>query len=210
MNIVNTYHIDGHTESAGTVITELIPPLNRSTDNNEPNTSVRTRITSMVYTSGATVHDLVLMRALAETTTTAAASASATSVVLTSASFVGDTIASGDYLVIQHGDGSYGLYLASALATLTVTINALSKAVNSGAKVWIMGSPTGNATYHSTLKSVASTREKYEDFVSGIFVSGFDDGSYSSDGKGEPAALYSANGTNAGTLGYINAAYCRE
>lgn len=195
--IRQAHHLFHHTEAFGTPIVDLIPP--------QPSSNIR--LTSWVYTPAGTAHDLLFMRALNKVYTTAAAVAAATSVVLDSASFCGQTIASGDYLVIEHGDGTYGFYLASALATLTVTINALSKAVNSGAAVWIMGAP-GDTSYHSTLKTIASTRMEFVDYLSGIAQGGFDDGTaYARDGIGDPALLYSANGTAAGTLNRASARY---
>jgi hypothetical protein len=210
MTIVNTFHNDYHTEASGTVITELFPPLNKSISDHTINEGVRTVLTSLSYVAAATEHDLVLMRALAETTTTAAASASATSLVVASATFVGQTVASGDYLCVQHADGTFGLHLASNLATLTITINALAKDVNSGARVWYFGSPTAEAAYHVTLKGLASTTNTFSDSLAGIFATGYDTGTYSRSGKGDPAALYSANGTNAGKLLYANGIYRRE
>jgi hypothetical protein len=179
----SAFHFDHHTQTVGTVILEVI----------QPQDGVKPRLTSLVYTPGATAHDLVFLKALNQVLTTAAAAAAATSLVLDIATFAGDTIASGDYLVVEHADGTYGAYLASALSTLTVTIGALAKAVNAGAKVFIMGNPTDS--YHQTFTSIASTRTELQDYVSGIA-----DGTYERDGAGDPALIYSANATNAGTL----------
>lgn len=184
------------TQSSGTPIIQVIPPQ----------TSRKAKLTSLVYTAGATAHDLIIMRAGNKVLTTAAQSAAGTTLVLDSASFVGQSIASGDYLIVQHSDGTYGAYLASGLSTLTVTIGALAKNVSSGAPVWIMGSIS--EAWHSTLKSIASTRLTLEDAVSGIAESGWDDGtSYARGGLGDPLMIYSANGTNAGTLDRGGASY---
>ncbi|MCI0352005.1 MAG: hypothetical protein L0Z53_21505 [Acidobacteriales bacterium] len=126
--------------------------------------------------------------------------------VVSSATFGGDTIASGDYLVIQHGDGTYGLYLASALASLTVTINALTKAVVSGDYVWIMGAP-GDSSYHLTLKSITNDRVEFKDDASGLITSGYDIGTFSRDGLFDPLVIHSDNATAAGTINYGSAAY---
>lgn len=192
------FHFYHNTQAFGTPIVQLIPP---DTDSNI------TRLTSLVYTAAGTVHDLLIMRALNQVLTTAAAAAAATTVVLDSASFVGQTIASGDYLVIEHADGTFGAYLVSGLSTLTVTINALTKAVNSGDRVWIMGAPA-DTSYHSTLKSIASTRLEFTDAAAGLGQSGFADGtSYARDGRGDPLIVYSANGTAAGIINRGSALY---
>jgi hypothetical protein len=186
---MSSFQFFHQTQSSGTAIIQRI----------DPQTGRKIRLTSLVYTAGATAHDLILMRAANQVATTAAALASATALVLDSASFAGQTLASGDYIVVEHADGTYGHYLISALATLTITIGALSKAVNAGAKVWIIGA-TGE-TWHSTLKSIASTRIEFRDEVGGIAESGWDDGSsYARSGAGDPMLIYSANGTNAGVL----------
>ncbi len=193
-----SFHIDHHTESSGVAITELIPPK----------ANCKARLLKLVYTPGATVHDIVVMKPLEQVLTTAAAAAAATALVLNVASFTGQNLASGDYVAVEHSDGTYGLYLVSALATLTITINALTKAVNAGAKVYIFGSPT--ETYHYTYKTVASTRTEIGVDEAGIGVTGFiSDGTYSRTGLGDPLMVYSANGTNAGTLNYGAGVYCR-
>lgn len=189
------FHFDHHTEAFGTPIIELV----------QPQLNFKPRLTSLVYTPGGTAHDLIFMKALHQVLTTAAAAAAATSVVLDEATFCGQTIASGDYLVIEHADGTYGYYLASALATLTVTINALAKAVNAGAKVYIMGSIS--ETYHSTFKTIVSTRTTLADYAGGIAECGYNDGTYDRDGSGDPAMIYSANGTAAGILNQASGRY---
>lgn len=190
------HHIDHHTEAFGTVITELIPPVSNRI----------AKLTSLVYTAAGTVHDLILMRAIHRVETTAAAAAAATSLVLSEATFGGDTLASGDYVCVEHSDGTYGLHLVSNLATLTITINALAKAVSSGADVWIFGAPS-DSSYHLTLKSIASTRIEFKDEAAGLITSGYDIGTFDRDGLGDPLMFYSANGTAAGVLNWGAAKY---
>ena len=177
------------TAAIATPIVQTVPPVS----------GLKPILTSLVYTAGTTAHDLVFMRSLNRVKTTAAAAAAATTLVLDSVTFAGQTIAANDYVVVQHSDGTYSHYLVSALAVLTITINTLSKAVVSGAPVWIMGAPA--ETYHSTLKSIASTRQDFSDYLAGIAQGGFDDGtSYSRSGLGDPVMIYSSNATAAGTL----------
>lgn len=186
--MTTAFHCDHHTETAATPIVELI----------QPKENLKPRLTSLVYTPAGTAHDLIFMKALEQVLTTAPAAAAATTVVLDIATFCGQTIASGDYVVIEHADGTYGHYLVSALSTLTITINALAKAVNAGAKVFIMGAPAD--TYHLTFKFGASARLEQADYLSGLAECGYDDGVYDRDGAGDPALIYSANGTAAGIL----------
>lgn len=197
-NVSGVFHFFTTTAAANTAFTQLIPP--------SPSTSQKVRLTKLVYTPAATAHNLILMRAGNQVLTTAAEAATDTTITVDSASFVGQTVASGDYLVIEHADGTFGLYLASGIASLTITINALSKAVNSGARVWILGSVS--EAWHSTLPTVASIRNDFAEPIGGLAQSGWDDGtSYARDGKGEPMAIYSANGTNAGSINHGTAIY---
>ncbi len=192
------WHFDHHTETAATAITELIPPRE----------NYRATLVALTYTPAATAHDLVLMKAIAKVSLTAASAASDTTLDLSSATFGGDTLASGDYVVLEHGDGTHGLYLGSGLATLVLTVNAISKAANSGADVWIMGAVT-DSTYHQTIKSIASTRTTHYNGEAGLITTGYDIGTYSRDGYGDPLVIHSANGTNAGTLNHGAARYER-
>jgi hypothetical protein len=201
-NVYGTFNFGASTAGAGTPITQLIPP--------SPNaSSAKTRLTKVVYTSGTTAHDLIFMRSANKVQVAADAAAAATTVTLDDASFMGTPIASGDYLVIEHSDGSFGLYKATGLASLTVTINALTKNVKEGARVWLLGAPSD--TWHSTLATRASTRETdFADPIAGMAESGWSDGSSyddDHDGRGEPLVVYSANGTVAGTLNFGNAMY---
>lgn len=193
---MKAFHFFHQTQTAGTVILQLIPPM----------ADLIARLTSLVYTAGTTAHDLIFMRARGQVKTTAASAASATTITVDSTSFSGETIAANDYLVVEHGDGTYGAYLVSSVAALVVTINALAKAVNAGAKVFVMGAP-GDAA-HSTLKSIASTRIEFADYVSGIAQGGFEDGTaYARTGRGDPVLIYTTNATNAGTLNRGAASY---
>lgn len=201
-----SFNWDDHTETADTPIIDFAPPVaNR-----------KARLTSLIYTPAGTAHDLTLMRCIAEVQTTAAAAAAATSLVLNSASFPSNTgagtqdLASGDYVIVEYSDGTFGMHLVSNLSTLTITINAIpsGKAVNSGASVWIMGA-AADTLFHMTLKTIASTRMTYQDFSSGVIESGFTVGSgiFERDGVGDPIAFLSANGTAAGTLNFGAGSY---
>lgn len=196
---------DHNTAAANTAFFEIAPPV----------ADKRVRLTSLVYTAAGTVHDLVLMKALAKVAVTTAAAAAATSLILNDASFPSNTgtgtqnLASGDYVIVQHADGTYGAYLVSALATLTITINALAKAVNAEAPLWIMGSPTAETLFHLTFKSIASTRVEFNSAFVGLFESGFKLGTtiFERDGLNDPIMFYSANGTAAGILNWGSGYY---
>lgn len=193
-----SFNWDHHTETAGTVITEYAAPVaNR-----------KAKVTSLVYTAAGTVHDLVLMRCIDSTETTAASAAAASTITLTKVTFNDQTLASGDYLLIEHGDGTFEINTVSSVASLVVTLGAnLAKAVNVGDTVWMFGSPTAEASYHVTLKSIASTRQEFQSSTGGLCETGYDIGTYSRDGLGDPLLFYSANGTAAGILNWGSGVY---
>lgn len=188
---------DDHTEAANTPIVEKADPV----------PGFRSRITSVVYTPGTTAHDLWLLRAIDETTTTAAAAAAASTIVVGKVTFNDQTLASGDYLLIQHSDGTWEINTVSSVASLTITLGAnLAKAVNASATVYMFGSIADTA-YHVKLTTTASTRTiDLHSYFAGLIESGYDVGTVSStgpwsrDGYGDPLLFYSGNATAAGTL----------
>lgn len=185
----NTFQWDHHTETATTEIVEIAPPMENR----------RAKLTSLAYTPAATEHDLKVMKAIHVVTLTAASAASDTTLDLSEATFGGDTLASGDWVILEHGDGTFGAYKASGLSALVLTVTAISKAANVGARVWIMGSP--GDSYHLTYKSGTAARREFSDVVGGLGESGYDaGGSIFRSGLGDPLMFLSANGTNAGTL----------
>lgn len=184
-----TFQWDHHTETAGTEIVEFAPPVG----------GLRAKLTSLVYTPAATEHDLRLMKCIHQVTLTAASAASDTTLDLSEATFGGDTLASGDWVILEHGDGTYGAYKASGLSSLVLTVTAIAKAANVGAKVYIMGAP-GDSSYHLTLKSGTGSRLAFSAEFGGLVESGYNIGTYTRTGISDPIMFLSANGTNAGTL----------
>lgn len=198
-----SFHSGEQTQTAATPIVQVIPPKG---------TNYKTKITTLVYTPAATVHNVIIMKAIAKTTLSAAAADGATSVTLTSVAFADQaTVAANDYLIIKSDDNTYKSYLVSAVVGNVCTIPALDQASAAGATVWIMGAPAD--VYHTTLKTVASTRMLFQDQTAGIEESGFEsivsDVCYSRSGFGDPMLVYSANATNAGFLNMVAATYHR-
>ena len=68
--------------------------------------------------------------------------------------------------------------------------------------------PRLHLTHLLNVKTVASTKEVHES-ISGLIESGYDIGTYSRDGIGDPLVVYSANGTNAGSIQRGSASYHR-
>lgn len=191
------------TQTAGTVITRLIDPKL---------VGAKTNITQLMYVSSTTQHTLTILKPLARTTASAAALAAATSLLVTSNAFRGDTIAASDYIVVQHSDGTFGAYLVSGVGgtgNLTLTIPALTAAVAAGGFVWIMGA-TGEAE-HIVFSPPVSTTTRYQDSVSGIASSGYRTVTggtvYSRSGNDDPLLVHSNNATAAGVVESVSGYY---
>lgn len=126
------------TDTAGTAFTRVVPPSK----------GVRASLTDAVYLAGTTAHTLTGMNAFQEVLAPAATAIGATAIILNDLPESTDAWfpASGDYLCIEHADGSYGAYLVSGAPTgFSVPIGALAKNVNADARVFFMGAPADHA-----------------------------------------------------------------
>lgn len=201
------------TETAGTVINRVIPPLaNR-----------RTRITTIDVVCGSTAHTLSIMRALGRTTLSAAALASQAVINLTAdpgavvSPYTGvNAIAANDYLVIEKPDGSMHLGIVSSVATLAITLtaNVPTGGFNNGADVWFFGIPSDAG--HQQHLLTASARNLIQDIVAGVFTSGKVEGEdktsipRSLSGYHEPLIVSINNASAASFLERVNGYYARS
>jgi hypothetical protein len=178
------------TETADTAIVRTIPPHKTSSGDRS-----YTRLTSLFYRCGTTAHTLTVMRPLGTTTLSAAALAAQAVINL-----VADpgSIAANDYLVIEKPDGTFHTAIVSSVATLAITLtaNVPTGGFASGAKVWFMGVAADQSD--DVYELPASTLTKYEDAAVGFAGTA---GSY------EPLIVYIDNGTAAGFLQQVCAAY---
>jgi hypothetical protein len=188
------------TETAGTEILQVIEPSMKG---------AKSRITSVIYTCGSTAHTLSLMKALAKTTTTAAKVATDTTLPVTSASFLNQTIAANDFIVVKHTDGTYGAYKVSGISSLTLTINALSADVAAGSPVWVMGA-IGEAE-HRQILVIASVMNQFRDPTGGLCTTGYrsvySGTVYKRSGNDDPILVHSGNATAAGVLEAVSGYY---
>lgn len=203
------HHVGETTATAGTAITAVIPPKG---DN------YKTKITRIVYTPAGTVHNVIVMKALARTVVAANAADGATTLVLTDGTDTflnSEDLASGDYAIVRYDDGFYGLLAISANSSGSLTVSALEQPVTAGAPIWLMGAPgqSGTPAIHLTYKTIASTRTEYGCPQAGVAESGFEtvvsNTYYSRSGFGDPLLVYSANATAAGFLNFVCATYHR-
>ena len=198
-----SFHLGTKTANAGTAFYAAIPPKS----------GAYTKIHRLVYTTGTTAHTLSILKAQGKTTTSAAAAASDTALTLTSinpavdasGASLSENLAASDFIVVQHSDGTWGAYLISAINTTTkvVTINALAKAVASGAVVYAMhelARTTGKDSIQIT--TTASSTQTFETYAP-------EGGIASSAGENEPLIVHSNNATAAGSVVHLSAIYSR-
>jgi hypothetical protein len=199
------WHRGYHTESANTVITEIVEPIE----------DMIIRVTQMIYRAGTTAHSVRLMRPIAETTTTAAAAAAQQVMALTSvnagldSSGAAETLAGSDYLAWKDTNGVYQFDLVSSVSSLNVTMTSnLPTAVDSGAPVW-MFYEVGRSSHETFNPGVSATRT-YRDGKAGIFQAGLTkqvDRHNERNGKGDPILFHSNNATAAGFLEALSGIY---
>lgn len=212
---VRSFYVPPQTQAFGTAIADYIAPT----------PSLRTKLALLKYTAQGTAHTVYVMRPLAKTTVYADAIAGATSLVITrdpgnysanatadqkqfTPSVANNLIASGDYHLFRKPDGTFVFGTNSgattnANGTVTLTVSALpTGGVKAGADFWFFGvfGDTNPADNRANPGFLTGTGAAFT----------FGDGSSSlveSYGVNEPLAIYSANGTAAGTLNQASGFY---
>ena len=198
------FQLDYHTESSGTVILDVVPPL----------PGYRAEINSMVYECAGTAHTLVLLRPVASSTVATRASASALEVVQVGAMRNPSTGAVedqtlNDYIVYETRDGvHYAERVVSATDTTLTLANALADVVDPGSTVWYFGE-LARAT-HSTFECNTSVTNSFDrlTFQSGI-DSSMDQYNIRS-GIGDPLLFQSENIAAAGALRTMSGKYTQS
>jgi hypothetical protein len=131
LKIKGRFGLDRLTQTAGTVITQVVPPNTKGG---------RAVITNVAYVCAATAHTLTFMKALGQTVATAAAASGQAVVNVEAKTFLDQTVAANDFAVVQHSDGTYGVYLVSSVSSLAITFASnLTAAVADNAKIWWFG-----------------------------------------------------------------------
>lgn len=159
-----------------------------------------TRITGLQVDNGATNNGLYLMRPLGQAVVQQAQAAADTSVVLDrDPSPTGNTISSGDQVVLLFSDGTYRKVQVSSwtAATLTLGVGALPAAIDAGTTLWNFGIYTDTEPDTSLafpkLDTPTSTVKDYP-FTSAGGFAGWE--------AGQPLMIYCPNATNATKLNY--------
>lgn len=195
------------TASAGTAISITVPPLRKCI----------TRLTNLVYRSGATAHTLTVMTPRSSASATAAVAAAGTTIVLDGALLVGasDALAASDWVVVELSDGSFHTSLVSSWSASTYTLvlgtaMPATAGIAQGGKVWAFGVPAdlGHKAFSPGATTTEITRAvtTYTDPTSGIVSTGrpkelFAEATYGDrSGRFDPMIIHSNNATNAGVI----------
>lgn len=161
-----------------------------------------TRLTAAQIDNGATNNGVYLMRAIGSATVQAAQAAADTTIVLDrDPSASGNTISSGDQVVVLASDGTYRRVTVSSwsASTLTLTVSALPAAVAAGTGLWNFG------IYTDTVPATGSAHVKLNTPTSAVTT--YDLGPGLAGAASEPLLVYSPNVTNQTSLNY--AGYAR-
>ena len=189
------------TQSAGTVITEIVPG----------NSLYKTRVVSLIYRVGTTAHTLTLMRPVGDTTTTSAAATGqavinvATASPAKTAAGALETLAAADYLAWKDTDGTWQYDIISSVSSNAITMTSnVPSAISAGATIWAFYE-VGRAAHIQFNPGASTTRTLYPNFQTGITkqVNEYNIRS----GVGDPVLFHSDNSTAAGFLENIAGTY---
>ncbi len=234
---LGTWTAPGQTQTANTAIFVGVPPwpgrsngrflYNAVTRNWLANGGAVTHVTSVVFSTGSTLHSLILMRPTNYTTLAAAAAAGATTLVLTADPGIYSTgfkyplpagltyplstadngIATNDYIAYQLADGTWGFAKVTNVSTLTVTVAALPSPTGTGsvalagALVYFFGISTdvdpSTGAAHPSIQLPVSVTSNLND----------NDGLASAVHAGDPVILFDANATAADTIAQASGYY---
>lgn len=205
---LGAWAVDYHTEVAGTVIVDVIPPV--------PYRLVA--VSSFSYRVPATQHTLTFMKACGQTRAAAAAAAAQKDITLASVSLgfdsngAAENLAAGDWLAWQ--DSSRG-FVADVIASIVVATGVVTMtadvpvAIASGAKVWAFYE-VGRACHHVFLPAASALFLVHGDYnmvIGGITPQKANCAASVRSGYGDPVLFHSNNLTNAGFLEQVSGVY---
>lgn len=212
VGLARTFGYGKNTQTAGTIITQVIPPVGGK----------RAKLTKLVYTCGATLHTITVMRALARTTLSAAAAAAQAVINLTrdpgayaanatsdgraTPSVADNVIAANDFLLIAKPDGTWHFAQVSSVATLAITLtaNVPTGGFAAGADVYFFGIITdtdpNTGAAHPILTLIGGTSAL-------TTLTGDGAPLVETVLQDSPMVIHSGNATNAGVLEQASGAY---
>lgn len=179
------------TAAAGTPITRVVAPR----------PGVRAKVSSFEYKAGTTAHTVTFLTVLTKTKTSTDAASGQATIPLASIPTAADgsALATGDWFVIQHEDGTWGEYLYSSISGLTVTLTTnLTGKVLKGATVFLMGAPAD----HPDRQYLVDVSDKITFYGGDARLC-----AASANADSEPILVHSNNATVAGNLKWVAFTY---
>lgn len=191
------YNVGRHTESAGTVITELCPHRD----------GMIPVLTGFSYTAAATEHSLYVCSPLGVLTTTSYVAAGGTSMEVSNTTpgkttaGESEVLASGDYLAFVTEHGNVETNTVSSVSNSTITLGSgVTNSIPTGAKVFAFYEYTRGVHLRIPLTASVTTTLDSINVQGGIpRMRGIE---FATDGVGHPMLIVSTNATNAGTLNW--------
>jgi len=199
---VPVFQLDYHTETAGTVIEEIVPPKE----------NMIARITGIIYEAAATAHTLTVMRAVANTSCSKYSASGQTVLnvlqpdAMKDSAGADEALAANDFVVYQTEDGTYGASKVSSVSGNAITMTAnLAGTVDEGGTIWLMGELA--RTTHVAMNAKASTVNILEGLAIQAGLPQQASPKNIRDGANDPLLIQSDNATNAGFLRSISGVY---
>lgn len=196
---------DYHTETAGTVIEEIVPPV----------VGMIPRLTTFRYESAATAHTLTVMRPVANTSCSKYSASGQTILnvlqpdAMKDSAGADEALAANDFVVYQIEDGSYGASKVSSVSGSAITMAAnLAGTVDEGATIWLMGE-LGRST-HFSFTTQASTVDSFTDLNLQAGLNFQVSPKNIRTGVNDVLLVQSNNATNAGFLHSLSGHYVEE
>jgi hypothetical protein len=182
-----------HTETAGTVIKEVIPSYR--------NTIIR--LDSLRYENSINDHTLTFMRPVGTTRTTKAAAAGDTRFTLDSLTPSGlELLTTADWLIWRDVDGKcHADLITSIVGSAAVLTDVLPTAIGKGATIWAL-----YEVGRSNHTQVTLPASEIVTFVNFGITAGYDEPG-SRIGSGDPVMIHIDNAATAGTLRYLGGRY---
>ncbi len=176
------------TQTAGTVITRLIPPR----------TSLRARITDMIYTAGTTAHTVSIMPTLVEGQITQDANSGQAVInvdTIPTNPFDSGILAGSDWVSFKYEDGTWEHTTVSSVSAAAITLVAnLSRNVDANTKIYYHFAPADHTNRRITAAASATLN-----IANGNVCT--------APTKSQPIIVHSDNATVAGTLVKVGYTY---
>ena len=167
-----------------------------------------TRVAMFQHVSGNTANSSYLLRPIGRANLASAAATSQAVVIVDAHPYpTGNTIASGDQVVVREDAGTYTRYQVSSYngTTKAITFTAnVATALSAGNKLWNFG------VFTDTDPAVATAHPLFPTTANTTTTVTFGPGGVSGHQKGDPILFYNPNATNATKLNHLEYAYTRS